>query len=434
LIGVDDGIYGSNALRNPLAVQLTEFYEYSLSLRKKESTSESGLGIPHFQAYKLAYAWWLSDLGYVQRATEYCKTITKIVQSYTKASPYFHKRFLESLRDLEHRCNRSWLVDEDEDVNLDEWNEKRAKFEVVNDIFSLTNIEKFDMELIPVELLKEKEESEEEDTEEEEEEEEEVVVEEKINTEQESPITPASDMMANQTQDIYGYAGYSVDGTNTSSYYYNNSYIASNQSQEVTQPISTDTTTNVNAKAPISNPLTNTTITSEATNNLNNNNMYGGYNNIYNNFYTGYNSTPYYSDQAQSQQATTENIQENIDNTQTTKTNHANNELSQPLLNYVSDVPVIPVSTTSNEYLNSTNNFNDNNSYMNNTSSNDYNNTYDDEEEDLGFGNNSKLSKEEEKKEEEKEEEENDEAPPSPSPSKGEHEKEKSKFKYISLL
>jgi hypothetical protein len=434
LIGVDDGIYGSNALRNPLAVQLTEFYEYSLSLRKKESTSESGLGIPHFQAYKLAYAWWLSDLGYVQRATEYCKTITKIVQSYTKASPYFHKRFLESLRDLEHRCNRSWLVDEDEDVNLDEWNEKRAKFEVVNDIFSLPNIEKFDMELIPVELLKEKEESEEEDTEEEEEEEEEVVVEEKINTEQESPITPASDMMANQTQDIYGYAGYSVDGTNTSSYYYNNSYIASNQSQEVTQPISTDTTTNVNAKAPISNPLTNTTITSEATNNLNNNNMYGGYNNIYNNFYTGYNSTPYYSDQAQSQQATTENIQENIDNTQTTKTNHANNELSQPLLNYVSDVPVIPVSTTSNEYLNSTNNFNDNNSYMNNTSSNDYNNTYDDEEEDLGFGNNSKLSKEEEKKEEEKEEEENDEAPPSPSPSKGEHEKEKSSKGLASLF
>jgi len=61
LIGVDSSIYGNNALRNPLAIQLTEFYEYALSLRKKENNN-SGLGIPHFQAYKLAYAWWLSDL------------------------------------------------------------------------------------------------------------------------------------------------------------------------------------------------------------------------------------------------------------------------------------------------------------------------------------------------------------------------------------
>jgi hypothetical protein len=443
LIGVDDRIFGNYALRNPLAVQLTEFYEYGLSLKKKDSNTENGLGIPHFQAYKLAYAWWLSDLGYVQRATEYCKTITKIVQSYTKASPYFHKRFLESLRDLEHRCNRSWLVDEDEDVNIDEWNEKKAKFEVVNDIFSLPNIEKYEMDLIPIELLKEEEEEEEEENEENE------VTEEVINKDQESPITPitpASDMMTNQNQNMYGYTGYSIDNSmnnnlgtiNTTSYYYDNNYMATTQSQEYSKTVSTDVTSNINAPATSNTQTTST----EATNNTNTNNMYGGYDNMYGSYYSGYNSTPYYPDQNQSQQATIESNQDNAANTQTinNQTTNLNNNMNQPILNYISDVPVIPVSTTSNKYQNtienSNNNNNNNNTFMNNDSKDNYNNNYDDDDvEDLGFGNNSKLSKEKEKKEEEEEkEEENDEAPPSPSPSKGEHEKEKSSKGFASIF
>ena len=414
-----------------MAVQLTEFYEYALSLRKKEN-NDNGIGIPHFQAYKLAYAWWLSDLGYVQRATEYCKNITKIVQSYTKASPYFHKRFLESLRDLEHRCNRSWLIDEDEDVNIDEWNEKNAKFEVVNDIFSLPNIEKYEMELIPLELLKEEEEAkkEKENEEEEEDEDEEEEEEEEIET-----------------------------------------------SPDSVQPVVAD-----------ANTINNVTATVEATSNTQN--MYGGYDQSYMSYYSGYNNSvpsqsyyseqSYYQDQTQTQTqaqtqpqqqpqqqqqplqpsiATNDNtqavttdttkIQDN--NIQATTIQGATTETTNPsLMNYVPTVPVIPVPTYSNTYqtattetnnlINEVSNTQTNNTYSYDNNYNNYsnkNNNYEEqkeeeEEEDLGFGNNSKLSNDKKEKEKEtEEEEENDEAPPSPSPSKGEESKEKSKFFFF---
>eukprot|EP00833_Pecoramyces_ruminatium_P002131 jgi/Orpsp1_1/1176163/evm.model.c7180000056620.1 len=170
--------------------------------------------------------------------------------------------------------------------------------------------------------------------------------------------------------------------------------------------------------------------------------MYGGgYNQGYMSYYSGYNATPYYPDQTQSQQNTNETTNINDDSTKETnlQNTNTNETIDQPLLNYVSDVPVIPVSTYSNGYQNSTNNnaedesLKNNDYYNDNNNNNNYNNNDDyDDDDDLGFGNGSKLSGKKEKKEEE-EEEENDEAPPSPSPSKGEHEKEKSS-KMFSLF
>ncbi|KAI8809261.1 Sec23-binding domain of Sec16-domain-containing protein, partial [Cladochytrium replicatum] len=82
------------------SVQLTELYEASQTL-----VSGIGLanGLPHFQAYKLLYAMLLADIGYHEQAAKYCESIEVFVKTYSKGSPYFHRKFLEGLRDLSDR-------------------------------------------------------------------------------------------------------------------------------------------------------------------------------------------------------------------------------------------------------------------------------------------------------------------------------------------
>ncbi|CAG8698294.1 3678_t:CDS:2, partial [Ambispora leptoticha] len=80
------------------ALHLTEIYEFGLTLNKNDEG-----GLPFLQAYKLLYAWWLIDCGYTNEARRYCESIANIVKIYTKGSPYFHKCFLEQLKELTQR-------------------------------------------------------------------------------------------------------------------------------------------------------------------------------------------------------------------------------------------------------------------------------------------------------------------------------------------
>ncbi|KAI8812574.1 Sec23-binding domain of Sec16-domain-containing protein [Cladochytrium replicatum] len=86
------------------AVQLTELYEASQTL-----ISGMGLanGLPHFQAYKMLYAMLLADVGYYEQAAKYCESIEVFVKTYSKGSPYFHRKFLEGLRDLSDRLSEA---------------------------------------------------------------------------------------------------------------------------------------------------------------------------------------------------------------------------------------------------------------------------------------------------------------------------------------
>ncbi|RIB01260.1 Sec23-binding domain of Sec16-domain-containing protein [Gigaspora rosea] len=77
-------------------LRLTEIYELGLSLNNND-------GLPFLQAYKLLYAWWLVDCGYLNEARRYCESIANIVKVYTKGSPYFHGCFLQNLKDLTQR-------------------------------------------------------------------------------------------------------------------------------------------------------------------------------------------------------------------------------------------------------------------------------------------------------------------------------------------
>ncbi|KAI8848960.1 hypothetical protein BC829DRAFT_443422 [Chytridium lagenaria] len=70
-------------------------------------TLANGIGaagaLPHLQAYKLTYAWWLADYGFIDLANRYCDSVEHVLKSYAKGSPYFHRTFVGVLRDL---CER----------------------------------------------------------------------------------------------------------------------------------------------------------------------------------------------------------------------------------------------------------------------------------------------------------------------------------------
>ncbi|CAG8481499.1 5347_t:CDS:2 [Ambispora gerdemannii] len=84
--------------RDSDTLHLTEIYEFGLTLNKNNDG-----GLPFLQAYKLIHAWWLVDCGYVNEARRYCESIANIVKIYTKGSPYFHKCFLRQLKELTQR-------------------------------------------------------------------------------------------------------------------------------------------------------------------------------------------------------------------------------------------------------------------------------------------------------------------------------------------
>ncbi|KAJ3024727.1 UNVERIFIED_CONTAM: hypothetical protein HDU68_007829 [Siphonaria sp. JEL0065] len=97
-------LLGANHVFNPSryfkdfdALQLTELFEFAQSL-----INNAGLtgGIPHLQSHKLVYAHYLAEIGHIAESMAYCESIEQVVKNYGKPSPYFHKTFIESLRDL----------------------------------------------------------------------------------------------------------------------------------------------------------------------------------------------------------------------------------------------------------------------------------------------------------------------------------------------
>lgn len=86
---------------SPEAVQLSEAFEVAQILANASNVGQGSL--PHLQAYKLAYAWRLAELGFADIAARYCESIEEIVNVYSKGSPYFNRRFLECLKDLDVR-------------------------------------------------------------------------------------------------------------------------------------------------------------------------------------------------------------------------------------------------------------------------------------------------------------------------------------------
>ena len=114
--GFDDGqmgvsLLGANSSQQTFedshdldAILLTEVYEFALSVLTSSAVSTVS---PHLQPYKLYHAMILAEYGYRSEAQQYCDTITNILKSTTKPSPYYHSQLFGALDELTNRLKQA---------------------------------------------------------------------------------------------------------------------------------------------------------------------------------------------------------------------------------------------------------------------------------------------------------------------------------------
>jgi hypothetical protein len=135
-------ILGADHLKNKKfyqdlsAFEMTEFLEYMYYLANKNLST-----MPHFQAYKLAYASWLSEIGLVTKAFSYTQCIMQIVKSgtnnnsngTTSTSLYYNSTFIESLKEFSSRCQGN--LNGTKNAPKDGWFSKITKFDTFLEAF-----------------------------------------------------------------------------------------------------------------------------------------------------------------------------------------------------------------------------------------------------------------------------------------------------------
>ncbi|KAL4067649.1 Sec23-binding domain of Sec16-domain-containing protein [Scleroderma citrinum] len=83
--------------RDSDSIVLSEILEFAFSLKATPKGQEPFLGFPHLQTYKLIRAAYLAELGHVQAASRYCEAITA---SMGRPSPYFNAVMVDQLKTL----------------------------------------------------------------------------------------------------------------------------------------------------------------------------------------------------------------------------------------------------------------------------------------------------------------------------------------------
>ena len=104
LVGADHKRSPFDFDKNLESIELTEVYEYGLSLA---ATSNVPVQVPHLAAYKLQHAKILASFGLRTRALDYCESIANLITSQTKRSPYHNTSFMSELDDLIQRLKQS---------------------------------------------------------------------------------------------------------------------------------------------------------------------------------------------------------------------------------------------------------------------------------------------------------------------------------------
>jgi hypothetical protein len=104
LLGSDHRQNSHQIAKDMEALQLSEVYEYGLSLSGNPSMAA---GAPHLAAYKLHHAITLAEYGYRDRALQYCDAILTAISSQTKRSPYHHQVLEASVDDFMRRLKQA---------------------------------------------------------------------------------------------------------------------------------------------------------------------------------------------------------------------------------------------------------------------------------------------------------------------------------------
>ncbi|RGP59630.1 hypothetical protein FLONG3_11146 [Fusarium longipes] len=113
LIGADHRQQSDQFAKETEALQLSEVYEYGLSLA---GGALAAAGTPHLAAYKLEHAMTLAEYGHRDKAMQYCDAILTAMSSQTKRSPYHHhvletavEDFMSRLKSAPKEESGSWI-------------------------------------------------------------------------------------------------------------------------------------------------------------------------------------------------------------------------------------------------------------------------------------------------------------------------------------
>ncbi|KAI0416789.1 Sec23-binding domain of Sec16-domain-containing protein [Xylaria grammica] len=104
LVGADHRRQADQFAKETEALQLSEVYEYGLSLAPGSNVAQS---CPHLAAYKLQHAMVLAEHGFRDKALQYCEGIWSAITSQTKKSPYFHPVLESAVDDLMRRLKQA---------------------------------------------------------------------------------------------------------------------------------------------------------------------------------------------------------------------------------------------------------------------------------------------------------------------------------------
>ncbi|KAI0112623.1 Sec23-binding domain of Sec16-domain-containing protein [Hypoxylon sp. NC0597] len=104
LVGADHRRQADQFAKETEALQLSEVYEYGLSLAGGSNVVQS---CPHLAAYKLQHAMTLAEYGFRDKALQYCEGIYNAITAQTKRSPYYNPVLESAVDDLMRRLKQA---------------------------------------------------------------------------------------------------------------------------------------------------------------------------------------------------------------------------------------------------------------------------------------------------------------------------------------
>lgn len=104
LVGADHRRQADQFAKETEALQLSEVYEYGLSLVGGTNAPQSS---PHLAAYKFHHAMTLAEYGFRDKALQYCEGIYNSITAQTKRSPYYHPTLESAVDDLMRRLKQA---------------------------------------------------------------------------------------------------------------------------------------------------------------------------------------------------------------------------------------------------------------------------------------------------------------------------------------
>ncbi|KAI8998549.1 Sec23-binding domain of Sec16-domain-containing protein [Trametes punicea] len=94
--------------KDPDPIIFSEIAEFAMSLATPVKGQEAFVGLPHLQPYRLLRAVCLAEIGHVQLANRYCEAITACL---SRGSPYANVTLLEQLKGLSDRLTAAPQLD-----------------------------------------------------------------------------------------------------------------------------------------------------------------------------------------------------------------------------------------------------------------------------------------------------------------------------------